>query len=383
MLAAVCGGLLFARAASAQPLGDAVDSIEVHGFVSQGFILTMHNDYLAEGTTDGSFEFSELGLNFTKQLSDSLRTGVQFFAHDLGPIGNYEVKADWFYMDYRFQDWLGLRAGRLKIPYGLHNEVQDVDAARVPVLLPQSVYPLQTREILFSQTGGELYGFGRLGALGALSYRLFGGTIFLDADELTPAGAAFELEFQVPYVLGARLLWETPLPGLTLGASVQKVRLDTSVVVPSAVPLFVIESRSLLWVTSLEYAVAGLMLTAEYSRWHAEQTSTNLELSPPIEETSERAYVMGSYSVTSWFTPGLYYSLLFPNVSNRSGKENVQHDVAATLRFDLTPHWLLKLEGHYMSGTAGLFNPLRINPPDLSRARENWTAYFLKTTVSF
>jgi hypothetical protein len=56
-------------------------------------------------------------------------------------------QADWFYLDYRFQDWFGLRAGRLKIPYGLHNEVQAIDSARVPVLLPQSVYPLQGREM--------------------------------------------------------------------------------------------------------------------------------------------------------------------------------------------------------------------------------------------
>ena len=30
----------------------------------------------------------------------------------------------------------------------------------------------------------------------------------------------------------------------------------------------------------------------------------------------------------------------------------MQHDVAATLRFDINSHWLVKLEGHYMTGTA-------------------------------
>src|SRR5579872_2092424 len=133
-------------------------SVEVHGFVSQGFILTNGNNYLANDTKHGSFQFSEIGLNFTKQITDRLRAGVQLFAQDLGPTGNYNAKMDWFYLDYRFADWLGVRAGRVKIPFGFYNEVNDVDSARLPVLLPQSVYPLQNRNYLLAQTGGEVYG---------------------------------------------------------------------------------------------------------------------------------------------------------------------------------------------------------------------------------
>ena len=31
---------------------------------------------------------------------------------------------------YGFADWLGMRAGRVKIPFGLYNEVNDVDSGR-------------------------------------------------------------------------------------------------------------------------------------------------------------------------------------------------------------------------------------------------------------
>lgn len=362
--------------------GDSSDGVEVHGFASQGFILTTENDYLADGTTKGSFEFSEIGINFTRDLTDTLRLGLQLFAQDLGPTGNYDAKVDWFYVDYRPRDWLGIRAGRLKIPYGLYNEIQDVDAARVPVLLPQSVYPLQSREILFAQTGAELYGFLRSPAFGALDYRLFGGTIFLDAASLTPPGAQFDLEFRVPYVVGGRLLWETPLDGLRVGGSVETVRLDTTVLIPGAGSIE-IENRSWLWAASGEYAIADVTIAAEYSRWSGKQRSNNAMLSPPLEATSERGYVMASYRITPWFQPGAYYSALYPNVENREGRENRQHDVAATLRFDINPHWLVKLEAHYMAGTAGLLNPLRINPPDITAAERYWAAFFLKTTAHF
>jgi hypothetical protein len=382
-LVLLCGLLLSSggRAAEVGPDGSLL-AAEVHAFGSQGFILTLHNDYLADHTTKGSFEFSEVGFNVSKRLTDSFSMGLQLFAQNLGPSGNFTPIVDWFYLDYRRWDWLGLRVGRLKIPYGLFNDIQDVDSARVPVLLPQSVYPLQTREILFAQTGAELYGFVRLPSLGALDYRLFGGTIFIDEDKLRPAGSTVDVDIRVPYVAGGRLLWETPLEGLRAGGSIETVRLDTTAFVPGIAP-FLIKNRSWLWVASLDYAVSDLRLTAEYSRWFTRQRSDAPTLSPAIKSLSERAYAMVTYRLTSWFEPGAYYSMYFPNVHDRRGRENRQHDVAVTFRFDVNEHWLVKLEGHYMDGTAGLLNPLRLSTQDITTADKYWGAFFVKTTAHF
>ncbi len=368
--------------ASESDAGDAHDSFQVHGFVSQGFILTLHNDYIVDDSTDGSFEFSEVGINFTQPLTSTLRTGVQIFANIFGPSGDYKAAFDWFYLDYRWQDWMGFRAGRLKIPYGLYNEIQDIDSARVPVLLPQSVYPSQGREMLFAQTGFEVYGFARSEPIGTVEYNLWGGTIFMDAESLVPPGSPIDLDIRVPFAAGGRLLWETPLDGLRMAGSAQIVHLDTTAFVPQIQPIL-IENRSLLWVGSVEYAEGAAALTAEYSRWYADQHSNNAVISPAIENVSERAYVMAGYRLTPRLQPSVYYSLFFPDIENREGKENVQHDAAATLRFDINPHWLVKAEGHYMVGTAGLLNPLRVNAPDLSEARKHWAAFFLKTTGHF
>src|SRR5262249_39271932 len=70
---------------------DSLLSIDVHAFVTQGFILSKSNNYLALDTTKGSFQFSEVGLNFTKDLTDRLRLGLQLFAEDIGPSGNYNA----------------------------------------------------------------------------------------------------------------------------------------------------------------------------------------------------------------------------------------------------------------------------------------------------
>src|SRR5581483_9949745 len=111
--------LLVAAPAGAVQLGDpdSLLPIEVHGFVSQGLIYsTNQNEYLATTSSRFSFEFTEIGLNVSKQLTDSLRIGMQMFTRDLGPLGNYALRADWFNIDWHPRDWFGVRAGRVKLP---------------------------------------------------------------------------------------------------------------------------------------------------------------------------------------------------------------------------------------------------------------------------
>jgi hypothetical protein len=369
--------------------------VDVHAFVSQGFIKSTDNEYLAKSKR-GSFEFSEVGVNLTRALGDNLRVGVQFFTRDLGPIGNYRARFDWFNLDYRFFDWLGIRAGRIKLPFGLYNETSDIDAARVPVLLPQSVYPTASRDVLLAQTGIELYGYVPLGAAGAFDYRLYGGTLYLDLGDSSGSRLA---NLEVPYLIGGRAMWLTPVPGLQAGATVQALRFD-GVYTPSgpddptlgdlarrglvpagyAGPIsFQLPAR--LWVASVEYSVGDLALASEYGRTSADTNITAPgRASPPIQ-TAETFYVMGSYRVAPWLAPGVYYSVQFPNVKDRHGREAYRHDVALTFRFDLTQNWLFKAEGHYMHGTAGLDPTLNAAAP--ATLVKDWGVLLLKTTAYF
>ncbi|MET0410263.1 MAG: hypothetical protein ABW217_03155 [Polyangiaceae bacterium] len=361
--------------------GVGMVDVQIHGFVSQGFMLSTRNNYLAK-SKGGSAEFSEVGINFTAPVTEQLRLGLQLFSRDLGPIGNYDVKADWFYLDYRFADWLGFRAGRIKVPYGLYNEINDVDSARVPILLPQSIYPTQNRDYLLAQTGGELYGRLDLEAAGALEYRAYGGTIYLELPEARPGAPIVVRDLGVPYVVGGRLLWEAPLEGLRLGGSVQALRLDTELLMGTRVIDW--KLPVIVWVASLEYALGDLLLSGEYGRWRIRSRSDAPDVIPDeqIESDREQAYVMASYRVNDWLQPGAYYSLLFPDMDDRKGRETQQHDVSATLRFDLNQHWLFKLEGHYMVGTAGLTPALNEDRP-LAELTRRWVAVFAKTTAYF
>lgn len=366
------------------------DAVRVHGFVSQGFIKTSDNDYLAHSSR-GSFEFTEVGINFTKAISDDLRVGFQLFAHDMGVLGDLNPTFDWFYLDYRFEDWLGLRAGRTKLPFGLYNEVNDIDAARVPVLLPQAVYPIANREFLLAQNGLEVYGRVAIGAAGHVEYRGYGGTIFLDT-----SNASTDLQdFDVPYLVGGRLMWQPPLLGLQLGGSFQALRLDfdfipteeqrSSYEMAGLLPAGfdgVVSTRipAQLWVASVEYQARDLLVAAEHSQTHvAVESSLN---GPTTRTRNVGYYAMASYRVAPWFTPGAYYSAYFPEGEDRAGAGRVQHDVAVTTRYDLTSNWLFKLESHYMHGTALLSSELNGGVPR-EELQPDWVLLLAKTTAYF
>ncbi|HEY5957417.1 MAG TPA: porin [Polyangiaceae bacterium] len=390
---AISAATLARPSSSTESSMDVTPPLDVHAFVSQGFIKTNRNNYLVHSQR-GSFEFAEAGINFTKELTDKLRVGLQLFAHDLGPIGNYNAKVDWFYLDYRFWDWLGIRAGRTKIPFGLYNETSDIDAARVPILLPQSVYPITNRDYLLAQTGVEAYGLVRLGDAGGLEYRAYGGTIYLDPSLGASARTATS-NLSVPYIVGGRLMWQTPMEGLQAGVSAQALRVDFDyILTPEQTVQFqaagmlpadfsgpiAYKLPIVLGVGSIEYAHQDLLVAAEYSRWWA-------KIEPPLLTTkakvaNDRFYAMASYHVTPWFTPGVYYSLYYPDSDIRHGRAAYQHDAALTVRFDLNAHWLLKLEEHYMYGAAGL-DPNLNGGTQLSLLPSNWGVFLAKTTAYF
>ena len=353
---------------------------QFHGFLSQGAVKTTSNNYLVDKSVMGSLDYTEAGLNFTKQLTDNLRTGAQLFVQRLGSTEDLNAKLDWAYLDYHGSDWLGLRLGRVKLPFGLYNDIVDIDAGRAPILLPQSVYPEQSRNYFLAQDGVELYGYSGSGPGGAFDYRIYGGTIPIVLNN-TPGSAAQVEKFYSPFLIGARLFWETPVDGLRVGSSFQTMRFDTSILVGSTTVSG--EIPATFWLSSIEYNHNDLLLAAEYERSYILfGSSTNPSLFPNTNILSEGGYAMGAYRVSKWLQPAMYYSASFPNLSSTTGRQGQQHDISATLRFDINSYWLVKVEGHCMLGTAGLDPTLNGATPQ-SALSSPWGLFLIKTTAYY
>jgi len=348
-----------------------------HGFISQGFLKTTENNFLAD-SQGGTFDFTEIGLNATQSLGDNIDVGAQLFSRKLGPNENFDVKFDWFYADYQSSNWLKFKVGRIKIPFGLYNEQSDIDSARVPILLPQSIYPAQSRNYLLAQNGVQIYGFGDLGSAGSLDYHVYAGSINVDLPPITSTTTVIT-QINIPYLVGTRLLWETPVDGLRTAITVQRLTGDFNVFV-AGTPLTA-HLPAIQWIASVEYAFRRLTLATEYAREYVKLNSDS-SLLPSAAQTSEQFYVMANYQLTDRFAPGLYYSMYAPDILNRGAHERRLGDLAIYFRYDLNRRWLLKLEGHMMEGTAGLDTALNGGQP-LSSLADEWQAVLLKTTVNF
>ena len=132
--------------------------MQVHGFFSQGFVYTNQNNWLTMNTSDGSGAMTDMGLNVSSRVTEKFRVGAQVYDRNLGELGQWHPELDWAVADYRFTNWLGIRAGKVKTTLGLYNDSQDLDFVRVFALLPQSMYPTDLRDTSIAHTGGDLYG---------------------------------------------------------------------------------------------------------------------------------------------------------------------------------------------------------------------------------
>jgi hypothetical protein len=278
---------------------------------------------------------------------------------------------------------LGWRAGRVKLPFGLYSDISDIDAARTPVLLPQSLYPQSNRYLLLGVTGGEVYGYVDLGRAGALDYRAVGGAIPI---ELPPQIGEPEQAsaLDIPYIASGRFTWETPLPGLHLAASLLVLKLNESVVFPSAPTVPTLNVKDVIYgaIGSVEYAAHDLLLAVEYGQARSVLHDDNPSVVPQGATVDAGGYGLVSYRVSRWFQPSVYYSFFYANrnlgsqaQNGTTNDENVQDDLAGTLRFDLNNFWIVKLEGHYMHGTAAL--------GAVPTAAVDWGLFLIKTTAYF
>jgi predicted porin len=190
-------------------------------------------------------------------------------------------------------------------------------------------------------------------------------------------------------------LWATPCEGLTLGATYQSLRFDWNYDIDSSLigPLqkvgllpkmfngtLPVQFDVKLYVASAEYRAENLLLSAEYSRWIGDiDSASKLAM---VHAVNERYYAMASYRIAPWFTPGVYYSVYYPDVHQTRGRQNYQHDFAVTARYDINRFWLVKLEGHVMDGTAVL-DPALNGVANVSSLPKDWGLFLVKTTAYF
>jgi len=359
---------------------------QIHGFGSQGFVYTSQNNWLTMNTSQGSGAFTDFGLNASMVITDKFRFGAQLYDRDIGQIGKWHPEADWAYLDYRFEDWMGVRAGIVKTTLGLYNDTQDLDFVHTWAILPQSIYPLDLRSSTISHAGVDIYGRIRPGRkLGKFHYTIYGGERRQDpygGFVLGLASVGLTLHAYGGWVEGQDLRWETPVDGLLVGASLmnQHITGHGELTGSSAGITFLSGLLSLpigsqerehsnkddYYQYYLQYTWRALRFEAEYRREFRNEWvgyylpgSTDLAVTFNAVSDSRSWYGSAAYRISKRLEVGSYFSWFIANWPvDKSLPTNHVYDRAVTARFDLTSHWFMKLEGHFMDGY-GAFDSIR------------------------
>jgi len=304
---------------------------------------------------------------------------------------------DWAFGDYHRYDWLGIRAGRVKSPYGLYGETADFDHVRTSVLMPQSVYDLQMRDMRNAVNGINPYGNLDLKEGGTLEYSAVYGFTSPSTDGslekyISDTGFATFGGEDNEYDFIGQLIWNTPLEGLRFAHTYSQFKTEITLLIdPMIAAMMGIDSEQVLKydgtinVSSAEFTYGNLTLAGEYGLWE-----TGGKNSEGLNVDYENWYAQASYRLNAWFEMGTYYSEHYEDKNDRKGENftpNImgwQKDLALSTRFDITDNMIFKLEGHYMDGAALLMNmenPVLVEDP--ANAEQNWFMFTSKVSFAF
>jgi hypothetical protein len=367
--------------ANAQSLEDL--NLQIHGYATQGFLYTDHNNIFTTQSSDGSPAWTEAVVNLTAQPIPKLRIGVQARYYLLGNIGD-KITLDWAAADYKVNDLFGVRFGKVKTPSGLYNEVQDIAPSYLWALLPQSIYPIGSRNSVLAHYGGVVYGTVNLpGNAGKLEYRAWGGERVISSDDGVftserEAGLLLPEGLRGP-IVGAALHWKTPLQGLTLGASAPRNGLFSSPLVSHGNTGWQIGQPNVQPTWFAHYEHARFMAAYEGSRLPVNGT-IQLASFPtiPIRLDHRGWYAMATMTITPKLSAGIYHSQAIDHQAPL-GPARYQKDWTMSARYDVNPYLYLKAEEHLIQGTLDGFDAM-LNPNGLQPGTH---LTILKVGVSF
>ncbi|NUO20008.1 hypothetical protein HUU59_11215 [bacterium] len=433
---AVSMACLFSLFLSVQSAPAQTQGLYVNGFASQGFVTTSANQLLVDRSEKGSFEYNEVGTTVLATPTDKLRVGIQFLARDLGLEGNNQVFIDWAGGDYQWQDYLGARVGKIKLPLGFHNQGRDIDMLRTSVLLPQCVYNEGLRDFVLAHEGMSLYGNVPLHNTGYFDYEVWCGTLNIPNPRSGFWGGSFELggfnsapavaqevlmeygadsstiaveylgsqneKVLFPVVYGGAFTWSPPIPGLRLGTTAIVGEFELSSRWQYAVSLVDSNGNPREFTRQVNYEDEFdinqlLTFSAEYA-WRCVTLSGEFNSNLMNEGHSgssreEGLYGMVNCRTNKWLTCGMYYGVYYARADDREGEfaklrgwpDYVawEKDLALSTRFELNTNWMVKAEYHYIDGVA-LREGMAIHEGVVSGDLERyWHALLLKTTVHF
>ncbi|WP_447043696.1 hypothetical protein [Vreelandella sp. H-I2] len=383
---------IFALISSSHVMGDdsVMGSFQVHGFLSQALVITDDNNFFGPSSEDnGSFEFTEIGLNASLRPHQDVLLAAQVLSRNAGgDLTDATPKLDYGLIDYQMisnqQRTFGVQLGRFKNPFGFYNQTRDVAFTRPSILLPQSIYFDRTRSIGIAADGLSIYLDERI-PTGSIRFRSGIGRPQTDSDLAGQvfAGNVSSDVSASDYSLIAQLLYENSNNNFVAAISAADVRLDT--VFPEGSGDFSFQP----WIASIQYNQELWSLTAEYA--FRKQSLQGNTIPRSFEIMGQSWYLQYQRRVNQNWSWLIRYDSLTNNNNDRSGKTYAANELGAahsqfaediTFGLQWTPHprVMLASEYHHVDGTGWL--PHQDNPTPAENKR-HWNMWLFQLSLRF
>ncbi len=368
--------------------------LQLHAFLSQGYVNTTHNNFMGD-SEDGSFDFREIGANASLRFSPRWLVAAQLLSRKAGEMSNGSIQLDYGLVDFTAhasETWrLGFIGGRYKNPIGFYNDTRDVPFTRPSVFLPQSIYWEKLRDIMLSTDGVQAYGEYFLGNH-SLALQLGLGQQQINENlEWAYLGwdwpGEFEQDqtsrlFRLEYAFNSGQV-RASLSGLDTGLSFEG---DPGSPIGSG------KTDIRYWVGSFQYNAEKWSFTTEYMqepvKWRGYQ--------PPIRNKSAVAdgiYLQGTWLLFPEWELMLRYDAAFLDRTDRDGTEQSRetgHLVpphayynktwSLGLTWNISNHFMLRGQFDMTEGTAFLSN--RENPVPAA-TEKHWNMFSLLFSAGF
>ena len=375
--------------------------VQIHGFASQAYIYTDNNNFFGNSSDNGSLDFRELGLNASFQAWKKLHTAVQILSRRAGEFDSGKIKLDFAIADYRIKQTslysVGIRAGRVKNPFGFYNDTRDVSFTRSGIILPQSIYFERTRDLSISSDGVQLYGHRDIHQ-GSLQLQLFAAMPRVEDEntELAVLSNDRPGEFTGEPSYLARLLFKThdtkfkiALSNVVLNMNYEPAQSETGFNGDASLQFH-------LSILSLQFNHRQWSITGEYARRKLHFKNMFVGYVPPFlsETTGESYYLQLSYHFNFHWKLITRYDVLYQNKNDKDGNEYANNlaalgitkpahsrfakDMTIGMQWSINTSWMLQFELHVINGTGWL--PMQDNT-NIDSAVQKWR--MVSTAVSY
>ncbi|GGK54103.1 hypothetical protein [Amphritea balenae] len=374
-----------------------ISDLSINGFITQGFFYTDENNIYGQSSDNGSFEFREAGINTSYRFNSRLRGAAQLMSRKAGAVDDGNPKLDYALLDYRFTDSVdnaaGIRLGRLKIPFGFYNETRDVAFTRPSIMLPQSLYFDQARDVELSIDGVIVYSYLEVPG-GWLDIDLLYGKPQTDTNvEYTYLSGDAPGKFDDSMGYLGRVIYNADGGRVRLGAMLANYEFSYQPAKPAVFLDFDKGNMKLdLFILSAQYNAEKWTATAEYMLHDLDWRELGGVFAVSPQTTIESYYLQLQYRIDQNWELLLRYDDMRLDKDDPNGTTNAilfapkpahtfySEDITVGVGWKPNPDWSFRAELHNVKGTAWAAEQDNTDPTEL---RKYWNIFALQATYRF